>query len=93
MSDSPGDDKLSFVAEQPEHCFACYRLVRPGQTCYLTVEGIVHCEDRALSQGVVRVRENPAAAVKRDRLLVQRGSAQVEVFPGEIRHLVRLPTP
>jgi hypothetical protein len=82
------DDKPGFVAEKPEHCFACYRLIRPGQIYHLTIEGIVHCEDCALSQGVIRVREDLAVEVKRDRLLIQRGKAEVEVFSGEIRHLV-----
>ena len=44
------------------------------------------CEDCALSEGVIRVREDLAVEVKRDRLLIRRG--QVEVFPGEIRYLV-----
>ena len=88
MSDIPNDDKPGFVAEKPEHCFACYRLIRPGQTYYLTIEGIVHCEDCALSEGVIRVRDDLAVEVSRDRLLIQRGKAEVEVFPGEIRHLV-----
>ena len=38
MSAIPNDDKRGFVAEEPEHCFACYRLIRPGQTYYLTIE-------------------------------------------------------
>ena len=84
----PTDDKSGFVAEKPEHCFACYRLIRPCQTYYLTIEGVVHCEDCALSEGVVRVREDLAVKVKRDWLLVQRGKAEVEIFLGEIRHLV-----
>jgi hypothetical protein len=60
-----------FVAEEPEHCFVCYRLIRPGQTYYLTIEGIVHCEDCALSEGVIRVREDRDVEVKRGRLLIQ----------------------
>ena len=32
MSDIPNNDKPGFVAEKPEHCFVCYRLIRPGQT-------------------------------------------------------------
>ena len=32
MSDIPNDDKPGFVAEKPEHCFACYRLIQPGET-------------------------------------------------------------
>jgi hypothetical protein len=88
MRDILNDDKPGFVPEKLEHCFACYRLIRPGQTYYLTIEGIVHCQDCALSKGVIRVREDLAVEVKRDRLLIQRGKVGVEVFPGEIRHLV-----
>ena len=67
MRDIPNDDEPGFVAEKPEHCFACYRLIRPGQTYYLTIEGIVHCEDCALSEGVIRVREDLIVEVMRDR--------------------------
>ena len=87
MTHTHDDDKPGFVADEPEHCFACYRLIRPGQTYYLTIENMVHCEDCALSERVIRVREDLAVEVKRDRLLIQRGKAEVEVFPGEIRHL------
>ena len=68
MSDIPNDDQPGFVAEKPEHCFACYRLIKPGQTYYLTIDNIVHCEDCALSEGVIRVREDLAVEIKRDRL-------------------------
>ena len=74
MSDIPNDDIPGFVAEKPEHCFACYRLIKPGQTYYLTIEGIVYCEDCALSAGVIPVAEDLAVEVKRDRLLIQRGA-------------------
>jgi hypothetical protein len=40
---------------------------------YLTIEFEVLCEDCALSEGLIRVREDPAVEVKRDRLLVRRG--------------------
>ena len=36
-------------------------------------EGIVHCEDYALSESVIRVRKDLAVEVKPDRLLSQRG--------------------
>ena len=75
MSDIPNDDKPGFVAERPEHCFACYRLIRPGQTYYLTIEGIVHCEDCALSAGVIQVREDLEVEIKRDRPAIFSGSA------------------
>ncbi|HSR29058.1 MAG TPA: hypothetical protein VLY63_00735 [Anaerolineae bacterium] len=38
MTDTPNDDKPGFVAKKPEHCFACFRLIRPDQTHYLTLE-------------------------------------------------------
>ena len=75
MSDIPNDDNPGFVAERPEHCSACYRLIRPGQTYYLTIEGIVHCEDCALSEDVIRVREDLAVEVKRDRPAIFSGIA------------------
>ena len=34
------------------------------------------------------MREDLAVKVKRDRLVVRRGQAVVEVLPGEVRHLV-----
>jgi len=38
---------------------------------------------------VIRVREGLAVEVNRDRLLIQRGTAEVEVFPAKVRHLVK----
>jgi hypothetical protein len=70
MTTTPTDDRLGFIAEQPEHCFACCRLIKAGQTYYLTIEQGVLCEDCALSEGVVPVREDLAVELKRDRLLV-----------------------
>jgi hypothetical protein len=88
MTETPNDDRPGFVAGEPVHCFTCFRLIRPGQAYYLTIEDEVLCADCALDEGVIRVREDLAVEVRRDRLLVQRGKAEVEVFAGEIRHLV-----
>jgi hypothetical protein len=88
MTETPNDAKPGFVAKKPGHCFACFRLIRPGQTYYLTIEHEVLGADCALIEDVIRVREDSVVKVKRDRLLIQRGEAEVEVFPGEIRHLV-----
>jgi hypothetical protein len=77
------DDQPGFLAEQPEHCFACYRLIRPGRTYYLTIEQEVLCADCALDEGIIRVREDLAVEVRRDRLVVRRGEA--EVLPGDHR--------
>ena len=82
------DDKPGFVAEELEHCFACFRPIRPGQIYHLTIEFEVLCADCALSEGVIRVRDDLAVEVRHDRLVIKRGKASVEVLPGEIRHLV-----
>ncbi len=79
MSHIPNNDKSGFVAERSEHCFACYRFIRPGQTYHLTSEFEVLCEDCALSEGVIRVREDLAIEITRGRLLIQRGEAEVEL--------------
>ena len=76
------------MAEKPGRCFACFRLIRPGQTYYLTMEQEVLCADCALDEGVIHVREDLVVDVKRDRVVVRRGEAEVEVLPHEIRHLV-----
>jgi hypothetical protein len=86
VTDNANDDQPGFVAKVPEHCFACFRLIRPGQICCLTIENEVLCTDCALDEGVVRVRDDLAVEVKRDRLVIQRGKGEVEVFP--IRYLV-----
>jgi hypothetical protein len=51
MADTPNDDQPGFVAKQPEHCFACFRLIRPGQTYYLTLKHEVPCTDCSLDWG------------------------------------------
>ena len=38
MPETPTDDLPGFVAGEPEHCHDCYRLIRPGQTYFLTIE-------------------------------------------------------
>jgi hypothetical protein len=63
MTETPTDDRPGFVAEKPEHCFACFRLIRPGQIYYLTIEHEVLCADCALDEGVIRVREDLAVEV------------------------------
>jgi hypothetical protein len=88
MTEIPNCDKPGFVAAEPQHCSACFRLIRPEQPYYLTSEYEVLCADCALDESVIRVREDLAVEVKSDRLLVRRGEAEVEVFPGEIRYVV-----
>lgn len=72
MTDTPTDDQPGRVAEKPEHCFACCRLIRPGRTCYLTREHEVLCAECAQDETVLRVREDLAVEVKRGRLVERR---------------------
>ncbi len=44
MTETPTDDQPGFVAEEPEHCHACYRLIRPDQTYFLTIGQAILCE-------------------------------------------------
>lgn len=62
--DTPNDDKPGLVAEKPERCLSCYRLIKPGQTYHLTIEVEVLCEGCALSEGVIWGRDDPAFEVK-----------------------------
>jgi hypothetical protein len=48
MTNTPTDDQPGFAAGKPEHGFGCYRLIRPGQAFYLTIEHEVLCADCAL---------------------------------------------
>ena len=50
-------DQTGFVAQQPDHSFACFRLIKAGLTYDLTIEQEVLCEDCARSDGVIRVRD------------------------------------
>jgi hypothetical protein len=55
----------------------------------LTIEFEVLYEDYARWEGVVRVKEDLGVWIKRDRLLIRRGTAEVEAFPAKARHLVK----
>ncbi len=60
MRDIPNDDKPGFVAEKPEHCHACYRLIRPGQTYYLTIGQAIWAKGCISAADAIRVTEDPA---------------------------------
>ncbi len=53
MTETPSGDQPGFVAERPEHCSACFRLILPGQTYYLTLEHEVLCTDCALDDALI----------------------------------------
>lgn len=88
MTETPPDDKPGFVAQEPEHCHDCYGLIQPGGTYYLTIEDAVLCPDCVRVADAIRLSGGLTVEVREDRLLVQRGSAEVEVFPHVERHLV-----
>ena len=88
MTEAPTDEQPGFVAEEPEHCHACYRLIRPGQTYYLTIRQAILCEGCVRTADVIRVTDDLAVVVEDGRLLVRRGDSAVVVLPHEVRRLV-----
>ena len=88
MTETPNDDRPAFIAEEPEHCHACYNLIQPGQTLYLTVGQAILCEGCIGAADAIRVADDLAIAEEDGRLLVRRGEAAVEVLPREVRRLV-----
>lgn len=50
VTEAPNSDKPGFVAVEPEHYSACFRLIRPEQPYYLTIEYEVLCADCALER-------------------------------------------
>jgi hypothetical protein len=88
MTDTHTDYMPGFLAEEPEHCHACYRLVRPGPTYYLTMGQVILCEGCLEVADAIRVTDELAVVVEDGRIQVRRGDAAVEVLPREVRHLV-----
>ena len=88
MTATPNDDQPGFVAEEPEHCHACYRLIQPGQRHYLTIGQVTLCEGCIRSADAIRVAEDLAVVVEDGRLLVRCGDSTVVVLAHEVRRLV-----
>ena len=86
MIKAPNDDQPGFVAEEPEHCHACYRLIQPGQTYYLTIGQAVLCEDCIGAADAIRVADDLVVVVEDGRLLVRRNRATVEILPSKAWH-------
>jgi hypothetical protein len=88
MTETPTNDQPGFVAEEPEHRHACYRLIHPGQTYYLTVGQAILCEGCIRTADAIRVTDDFAVVVQDGQLLVRRGDATVAVLPHEVRRLM-----
>ena len=88
MPTAPTADQPGIVSEEPEHCHDCYRLISPGQRYFLTMELAALCPDCAETADAIRLSDGLTVEVEQDRVLVRRGTAVVEVFPHEVRHLV-----
>jgi hypothetical protein len=88
MTETPTDDQPGLVAERPEHCHDCYRLIRPGQRYFLTIEQAVVCSDCVRTADAIHLAGGLTVEVREDGLLVRRGSGTVQVLPHEVRHLV-----
>ena len=88
MTDAPTDDQPGFVAEEPGHCHACYRLIKPDQTYYLTIGQAILCEGCVGAADAIRVADDLVVVVEEGRLVVRRGGSTVVVLPHEVRRLV-----
>jgi hypothetical protein len=88
MTETPTDDQPGLVAERPEHCHDCYRLIRPGQRYFLTIEQAVVCSDCVRTADAIHLAGGLTVEVREDGLLVRRGSGTVQVLPHEVRHVV-----
>ena len=88
MTVTHSDDRRGFVATEPEPCHDGYRLSHPGQRYFLTIEQAVVCPDCVRAADTIWLADGLAAEVGEDRVQVRRGSATVEVFLREVRHLV-----
>ncbi len=88
MTNTPTADQPGFVAEEPEHCDACYRLIRAGETYYLTVGNAMLCGDCIKDTDAIRVADDLVVVIEEGRLVVRRGEASVTLLPSEVRHSV-----
>ena len=88
MTKSPTDDLPGFVADEPEHCHDCYRLIRPGQRYFLTIEQAVVYPDCVRAVDAIRLKDGLTVEIGKDTRPVRHGGSEVEVFPHEVRHLV-----
>jgi hypothetical protein len=69
MTEPPTDDESGFAAEEPEHCHDCYRLIRPGQGYFLTMELAALCPDCAETADAIRLVGGLTVEIQEDRLL------------------------
>ena len=52
------------MAEEPEHCQACYCLIRPGHTYYLTIGQATLCDGCVGAADAIRVTEDLVLVVE-----------------------------
>ena len=82
------------IAQDPEHCHRCYRLIHPGEEYYETEDGTALCERCAADETAGAVLETISVAedifveVRRNCLVVRRGDQAVVVPLSEVRHLI-----
>ena len=84
----PAQPLPAYVASMLERCHACFRLIQPGQTYYLTIGQAILCESCLGIANAIRVTDDLAVLVEEGRLLVRRSGSTVEILPHEVRHLV-----
>jgi hypothetical protein len=85
-------DTEELIAQHPEHCYECYRLIRPGETYHQMAEFTVLCLECASKKvevfDTVQASDDLLVEVGDGSMRVRRGDAVVVVYPAEVRHLV-----
>jgi len=86
----------TLIASRPEHCLACYRLIRAGETYHQTEENRVLCRQCAGPgqadelRDTIPVTDDLEIELSDGGLRLRRRSTGTGIilYPGELRHLV-----
>ena len=88
MTDTPTADHPAFVAEEPEHCPDCCRVIRGGERYFVKVEQAVVCPDWVRKEDAIRLPGGLTVEIGENRLLLRRGRTEIEALPHEVRHII-----
>ena len=88
------DDQSGFVAEEPDHCLDCFRLIHPGETYYPGEDDTVlypNCVSDLHISGdfdTIHATEKIAVDYGSGLIRMRRAGAAIIVTLGGVRHLV-----
>ena len=77
----------AFVAQEPEHCHDCWRIIWAGKAYFLTTEQAVVCPDCVWEADAIRLAGGLTVRVGEHRLLVRLRGVAVAALPREVGDL------